>query len=277
MKRGFGGLKCIKGHHREIYATMKRIGVALVLCCVLAVGAGAGAEGEKITVAAAADLSYALKDLAQRFTKATGTEVKLSFGASGNLFSQIQNGAPFDVYFSADSSYPQKLADAGLVERSSVRTYAVGHVVLWVPNALGLDPQKLKMELLTDEKVQRIAIANPQHAPYGRAAMAALEHFGLKEKVAAKLVMGENISQAGQFVQSGNAQAGLIALSLAVSPAMKDAGRYWELPADSYPELSQVAAVVSASKHKAAAQAFLNYVTSAEGRAILQQYGLRTE
>ena len=104
----------------------------------------------------------------------------------------------------------------------------------------------------------------------------ALEHFGLKEKLAAKLVQGENISQAAQFVQSGNAQAGLIALSLALSPAMKDTGRYWELPQDSYPEMLQVVAIVKASKHKAAAEAFLNYVMSPEGRAILQQYGFRT-
>ncbi len=208
---------------------MKWIVNALVLCCAFALVAHA--VGEEITVAAAADLNYALKDLAQRFTKSTGTEVKLSFGSSGNLFSQIQNGAPFDLFFSADSGYPQKLAEAGLVDRSSVRTYAIGHLVLWVPNSLGLDPQKLKMDLLSDPKVQRIAIANPQHAPYGRAAMAAIEHFGFKDKIAAKLVMGENISQAAQFVQSGNAQAGLIALSLALSPAMKDAGRYWELPA----------------------------------------------
>jgi molybdate transport system substrate-binding protein len=252
---------------------MRWMSIFLILACAL--GLVATAAGEDVTVAAAADLNYALKDLAQRFTKSTGTEVKLSFGASGNLFSQIQNGAPFDLFFSADSQYPRKLADAGLVDHASVRTYAVGHLVLWVPNGLGLDPQKLKMDLLSDPKVQRIAIANPQHAPYGRAAMAALEHFGLKDKVAAKLVQGENISQAAQFVQSGNAQAGLIALSLALSPAMKDAGRYWELPSDLYPALSQVAAIVSASKHKAAAEAFLNYVTSPEGRAILQQYGLR--
>ncbi len=252
---------------------MKRIVIALVVCCVLSVTAQA--SGEEITVAAAADLNYVLQELAQRFTKSTGTEVKFSFGASGDLFSQIQNGAPFDLFFSADSSYPQKLADAGLTDRSSIRTYAVGHLVLWVPNSLGLDPQKLKMDLLTDPKVQRIAIANPQHAPYGRAAMAGIVHFGLKEKVASRLVMGENISQAAQFVQSGNAQAGLIALSLARSSAMKDAGRYWELPQDSYPELQQVAVVVKASKHKAAAEAFLNYVTSPEGQAILQQYGFR--
>ncbi len=252
---------------------MRWMSILLILACAL--GLVPTALGEDVTVAAAADLNYALKDLAQRFTKSTGTQVKLSFGASGNLFSQIQNGAPFDLFFSADSQYPQKLAEAGLVDRVSVRTYAVGHLVLWVPNGLGLDPLKLKMDLLSDPKVQRIAIANPQHAPYGRAAMAALEHFGLKDKVAAKLVQGENISQAAQFVQSGNAQAGLIALSLALSPAMKDAGRYWELPSGSYIALSQVAAIVSSSKHKAAAEAFLNYVTSPEGRTILQQYGLR--
>ncbi len=236
----------------------------------------AQAQAEEITVAAAADLNYALKALANRFTKSSGTQVKLSFGSSGNLFSQIQNGAPFDLFFSADSEYPRKLAEAGRVDTGSLRTYAIGHLVLWVPNSSALDPQKLKMTLLTKPEVQRVAIANPQHAPYGRAAMAALEHFGLKDKIASKLVLGENISQTAQFVQSGNAQAGLIALSLALSPAMKDTGKYWELPPDSYPELRQVAATVSGSKHQQAAQAFLDYVTSPEGRSILQQYGFRT-
>jgi molybdate transport system substrate-binding protein len=252
----------------------KWIRIVLVLACALAAPVQACAE--EITVAAAADLNFALKDLAGRFTKVSGTQVRLSFGASGNLFSQIQNGAPFDVFFSADADYPKKLADSGLVDVKSLRTYAIGHLVLWVPKSSPFDRQELKMDLLTRPEVKRIAIANPQHAPYGRAAMAALEHFGLKDKVASKLVMGENISQAAQFVQSGNAQAGLIALSLALSPTMKDSGRYWELPADSYPELKQVAAIVTASKHQAAAQAFVDYVTSAEARAILQQYGFGT-
>ena len=250
--------------------------ISQTLVFLLAMTVAPQARAQEITVAAAADLNYALKDLSDRFTKSTGTPVKLSFGSSGNMFSQIQNGAPFDLFFSADSSYPQKLADARQADAASLRTYAVGHLVLWVPNSSPLDPQKLKMDLLSDAKVQRVAIANPQHAPYGRAAMAALEHFGLKDKIASKLVLGENISQAAQFVQSGNAQAGLIALSLALSPAMKNAGRYWELPADAYPEMQQVAAIVTASKHKPAAQAFLNYVLSPEGRAILRQYGFGT-
>ena len=249
---------------------MRTILPLLLLTTVLC----SAAHAQNITVAAASDLNYALKGLASRFEKKTGDKVTLSFGASGNLYSQIQGGAPYDLFFSADIAYPQKLASAGLVESSSLRTYAIGHLVLWVPNGSSLDPQ-LKMDLLLQSAVQRIAIANPTHAPYGRAAMAALEHFGLKDKVAGKLVFGENISQAAQFVQSGNAQAGLIALSLAVSPAMKDSGRYWELPTDSYPELQQGVALLAASKHKPAAKAFVEYVLSAEGAAVLAQYGFR--
>lgn len=161
-----------------------------------------------------------------------------------------------------------------MVDASSLGTYAVGHLVLWVPNNSPFDPEKLQMGVLTQPAVTRIAIANPQHASYGRAAMAALEHFGLKDKDSAKLLMGENISQAAQFVQPGNAQAGLIVLSLARSPAMVSAGRYWELPSDAYPELKQAVVIVSPSKHKKTVQAFVNYVLSSEGAAVLRKYGL---
>jgi len=233
------------------------------------------ALAQELTVAAAADLNYALKDLAAQYQKKTGTAVTLSFGSSGNLFSQIQNGAPYDLFFSADEDYPKRLAAAGLVENGSLRTYAVGHLVLWVRNGMGLDRSHQIADILLQPSIQRIAIANPQTAPYGRAAMSALEHLGLKDKVASKLVFGENVSQAAQFAQSGNAQAGLIPLSLALAPSMKDAGSYWELPPDSYPELRQGVVIIAASKHKKAAQAFLDYVTSAEGSAVLRQYGFR--
>ncbi len=233
-------------------------------------------RAEDLTVAAAADLNYALKDLSAGFEKATGNKIALSFGSSGNLFSQIKGGAPFDLFFSADADYPEQLAAQGLVDRDSIRIYAIGHLVLWVPNSVKMNPQELKMDLLVQPAVQRVAIANPKHAPYGRAAMAALEHFGLNDKIASKLVFGENISQAAQFVQSGNAQAGLIALSLALSPAMKDAGTFWELPSNSYPELRQAVAIISATKSKAAALAFRDYVTSVEGKAVLERYGFRT-
>ena len=240
--------------------------VAVVTCRV--------AAAEEITVAAASDLNYVLSDMAKTFEAKSGVKVTLSFGASGTLYSQIQSGAPFDLFFSADEEYPPKLVRAGVADASSLRIYALGHLVLWVPNASPFDPRKLQMEVLTQSAVRHIAIANPQHAPYGRAAVAALEHFGLKSKVADKLVFGENVSQAAQFVQSGNAQAGLLALSLAKAPAMESAGRFWELPSDSYPELKQAAVVISGSKHKTAAQAFLDFVLSPEGAASLRKHGL---
>lgn len=245
-----------------------------LILLLLVLPATCGAVADEIAVAAAADLNYALKDLAHRYETATGNKVTLSFGASGNLYSQIQSGAPFDLFFSADEDYPSKLANAGAADASSLRIYAVGHLVLWVPNNSPFDPQTLKMDLLTQTAVEKIAIANPQHAPYGRAAISALEHYGLRDKVAGELVFGENISQAAQFVQSGNAQAGLLALSLAESPAMESAGRFWELPTDTYPELKQAVVIISASKHKKVAQAFVDYVLSAEGAAILRKHGL---
>lgn len=231
-------------------------------------------SAQSITVAAAADLNYALTDLAGQFERITGNKVIPTIGASGNLYSQIMNGAPFDLFFSADEEYPKRLVESGKADGTSLRIYAVGHLVLWVPNSSPLDPSKLQMAVLTEPSVKRIAIANPMHAPYGRAATAALEHYGLKSKVADKLVLGENISQAAQFVQSGNAQAGLIALSLAKSPAMEAKGKYWELPLDTYPELRQAVVVVTASQQKKTAQAFLDFVLSAEGEAVLKKYGL---
>jgi molybdate transport system substrate-binding protein len=251
------------------FVRVRRIWLALLL----AVWLGTFAVAEDLTVAAAADLNYAMKDMASRFEQKTGAKVKLSFGASGNFYSQIQSGAPFDLFFSADAEYPEKLAAAGAMDGSSLRTYAVGHLVLWVPKSSGLDPQNLKANLLLEAAIQKIAIANPEHAPYGRAAMAALQTLGLKNKVRDKLVLGENVSQAAQFVQSGNAQAGLMPLSLAISPPMKDAGSYWEIPAEDYPEIDQEAGIVSSSKHKASAQAFLDFVASPVGGAILRQYG----
>lgn len=235
--------------------------------------AGVPLRAEEITVAAAADLNYAMKDLAAQFQQKTGNKVGLSFGSSGNIYSQIQSGAPYDLFFSADAEYPKNLAAAGKMDKASVRTYALGHLVLWVPNSSKLDLQNLKMDVLLQASVQKIAIANPEHAPYGRAAVAALEHFQLKGLISDKFVLGESVSQAAQFVQSGNAQAGLIAESLALSPPMKSAGRFWEVPPESYPEIQQAAGIVTSSRHKQAAQAFLDFVTSAEGAKILQQYG----
>ncbi|HEY6303896.1 MAG TPA: molybdate ABC transporter substrate-binding protein [Terriglobales bacterium] len=243
------------------------------LLVVLLVFAGALATAQEITVAAAADMSAALPQLVDAYTKKTGQTVKLSFGSSGNLTNQIRNGAPFDVFFSADEEYPQQFIAEGLVSKDALYRYAVGRLVLWVPNDSPLDLSKLGIRVLLDPSVKKISIANPAHAPYGRAAAEALRHFGIYDQVSSRLVLGENVSQAAQFLESGNAQAGLIALSHALAPALKDKGRYWTVPLDAYPLLNQAAVVLSRSKQGDAARRFLDFVRSPEGIALLATYG----
>lgn len=227
---------------------------------------------EEITVAAAADLQFALKDIAARYEKHSGNTVKLTFGSSGNFFSQIQNGAPFDVFFSADLDYPRKLEAAGQAEPGTFYQYATGKIVLWVRNESKLDLTK-GLAVLLDPSIQKIAIANPQHAPYGRAAAAALQHETLYEKLKDKMVLGENISQAAQFVESGSADVGIIALSLAVASAMRAEGRYAEIPADFYPPLQQGCVVLASSKKKAAAREFVEFLKTAEIVELLKRSG----
>jgi len=234
---------------------------------------GAIATAQEITVAAAADMSAALPQLVETYTKKTGQTVKLSFGASGNLTNQIRNGAPFDVFFSADEEYPQQLITEGLASSNTLYRYAVGRLVLWVPNNSPLDLPKLGMQALLDPTVKKISIANPATAPYGRAAAAALRHFGIYDQVSNRLVLGENVAQAAQFVESGNAQAGLIALSHVLAPAMKDKGRYWTVPLDAYPTLNQAAVVLSRSKQRDAARKFLDFLRSPEALSLLSRYG----
>jgi len=230
------------------------------------------AQKHEVRIAAAADLQFAMTDLVHQFEKATGDALHVTYSSSGNFFSQLQNGAPFDLFFSADIDYPKKLQIAGLVEPGSLFTYAIGRLVIWTPPGSKLDLAKQNWNALLDAKVSKIAIANPGHAPYGRAAVAAMQAAGIYEKVQAKLVFGENISQAAQFVQSGNAQAGIIALSLAVSPAMKD-GKRWEIPADSHPPIEQGVVMLKNASDKDAARAFLEFVKGEAGRAALVKYG----
>ncbi len=233
----------------------------------------ANAASHEINVAAAADLSNALQEVAANYEKKTGVTVKLSFGASGALTQQIQNGAPFDVFFSADMDYPKQLIAANQAEGATLYRYAVGKLVLWVPKDSPLDVEHKGIDVLLDPSVKKISIANPQHAPYGRAAAAALKHYGLYEKVADRLVLGENISQAAQFVESGNAQAGFVALAHAIAPAMQGKGKYWVVPADAYPPLDQGVVLISHSPHQQDAAAFLEYMKSAEATTLLQRYG----
>jgi molybdate transport system substrate-binding protein len=225
----------------------------------------------KLTIAAAADLGPAFKEITAKFEKQSGSKTDVVLGSSGNFFAQIQNGAPYDLFFSADRDYAKKLQDAGLAD--GLTDYAEGAIVLWVRKDSKLDVSR-GFEVLKDPAVKKIAIANPTHAPYGRAAMSALEHNGLADTVRPKIVLGENISQTMQFIQTGNADIGITALSLALSPALKDEGKYWQIPHDAYPPIRQAAVVLKSSKHQDAARAFLAFIQSAPAKEILRRYGL---
>ena len=231
------------------------------------------AAEREINVAAAADLSAALQEIAANYQKRTGVVVKLSFGASGALTQQIQNGAPFDVFFSADMDYPRQLIAGGQAESATLYRYAVGQLVLWVPKDSPLDVEHKGMDVLLDPSVKKISMANPQHAPYGRAAAAALKHYGLYEKVSDRLVLGENVSQAAQFVESGNAQAGFVALAHVTAPAMQSKGKYWLVPSEAHPPLDQGVILLSHSPHAEDAAAFLGFVKTEEAAGILRRYG----
>ena len=225
-----------------------------------------------VRVAAAADLRFALDELVARYEKVNpNVDVRVSYGSSGNFFAQLSEGAPFDVFLSADIDYPSKLVASGVCAKDSLFPYAVGRIVLWAKKGSVVDPQQ-GLRALVDAKVKKIAIANPRHAPYGRAATAALEHAAVSKAVQDKLVFGENVSQAAQLAESGAADAGIIAKSLALSPAMSAQGTWWEVPADSYPKLLQGGCVI-AKGNRARASAVRELLLADEGREVLRRFG----
>lgn len=225
-----------------------------------------------ITVAAASDLTYAMNEIAANFEKATGCSVRLSMGSSGNFLTQIENGAPFDLFFSADIAYPKKLEAEGLAAPGSTYLYAIGRIALWTRNDSRVDVGK-GFAALRDPEVKKISIANPEHAPYGRAAEEALRQAGVYDAVKDRLVLGENISQAAEFVESGNADAGILALSLVASPAMKSKGRAWNIPENLYTPIQQGAVAVRAAANPEGARQFLDYIRMPATAALLERYG----
>ncbi len=227
---------------------------------------------QEITIAAAADLQFAMQDLAGRFQKETGRTVKLINGSSGNFFQQIQNGAPFDIFFSANLDYAKKLEAAGLTEPGSYYQYAKGKIVIWVPKDSKLDVSS-GLQVLTNPSIKKIAIANPQHAPYGQAAVSAMQKEHIYDRIQDKLVLGENISQTASFVVSGSADVGIVALSLAMSPNMKDRGRYAEIPSDEYPPIEQACVILRSSKNTEAAKQFLSFFKRPAIGDALRGYG----
>lgn len=226
----------------------------------------------ELSVAAASDLRFALEEIARLFEAQHGTKTRLTFGSSGQLAAQIEQGAPFDLFFSADEGFVHALARRGVVRPESVQLYAIGRIVLWVRTASPLAVAD-GMTVLTDERIRFVAIANPTHAPYGRAAVQALQTAGLYERVRPKLVLGENISQTLQFIQSGNADIGIVALSLAVAPAVHPAGRSWLIPAYLHRPIRQAAGVVAASRQSAQARVFLSFLNGPAGRRVMRQFG----
>jgi len=250
-------------------AGLKGLSVAVALVLVLSAGLCAAQE---ITVAAAADLQFAMQEVGTRFQQESGKTVKLIYGSSGNFAQQLQNGAPFDMFFSANLDYPRQLEAAGLTEPGTFRQYAIGKIVLWAPNDSKLDLSS-GLKALLDPSIKKIAIANPQHAPYGKAAVAAMQKESIYDQVKDKFVLGENISQTASFVASGSADVGIIALSLALSPNMKDKGRYAEVPAGDYPAIEQACVIMRSSKNKDIAQQFLKFIQSPPIRALFTKYG----
>jgi molybdate transport system substrate-binding protein len=227
---------------------------------------------QEITIAAAADLQFVFQEVATHFQKDSGHSVKTIFGSSGNFFAQVQNGAPFDIFFSADITYPQKLEAAGQAEPGTLYEYATGKIVLIVPKNSSLE-LKRGLIVLLDPQVKKVAIANPEHAPYGRAAVAALQHENLHEQLAPKFVMGENISQTASFVVSGSADAGIVALSLALAPAMQEKAKFVIIPDNEYPPIRQAAVILKSSQQKEIARQFMAYLKKPEIQSLLEKYG----
>lgn len=225
------------------------------------------AGGRSITVAAAADLSFAFKDITAAFEKETGIEVILSFGSTGMLARQISGGAPFDLFFAADRKYLEDLSGKGHVIPSSVERYAMGVIVLAVNRSSGIEARDLKD--LLKPGIKRVAIANPDHAPYGRAAMEALKSAGLWERLKDKLVYGENIRQTLQFIQTGNAEGGIVALSVANVPEIT----YFPIDPSLHNPIDQAVGIVKTSKDVEAAKSFIRYVKGPKGSEVMKKYG----
>ena len=266
-------------HTRTAYALAALAGVALVArLCVESATAGVSVPQAKakvcgtVTVAAASDLTYAMNEIAANFEKAAGCKVRLSLGSSGNFLTQIENGAPFDIFFAADIAYPKKLEAEGLASPGSTYLYGIGKIVLWTRKDSHLDLSK-GFTVLRDPAVHKIAIANPKHAPYGRAADEALRQSGVYDAVKDRLVLGENISQTAEFVESGNADAGVLALSLALAPGLAEKGRYWSIPEQLYAPIQQGVVIVRASPNPQGAWQFLDYIKTPATAALLARYG----
>ena len=247
-----------------------------IACLLAALALPWSVEGQpaaaRVRVAAAADLKFALDELVAKFSaRHRQIRVEPTYGSSGNMHAQLQQQAPYDLFLSADIAYPRDLVSRGIGTQQDAFAYARGRLVVWVPRQSSLPVERDGIRALTAAK--RIAIANPRHAPYGRAAEAALKAAGLWSAVGNRLILGENVAQAAQFVESGSADAAIIAKSLAVAPPMRSAGRFWDVPASLHPPIDQGGLILPWATSRPAAMQFQQYLTSDEGRSILAAFG----
>ncbi|RXG91005.1 molybdate ABC transporter substrate-binding protein [Bradyrhizobium zhanjiangense] len=239
--------------------------------------AALAAEPSDVRVAAAADLKFALDEAADLFrARHPNIKLQITYGSSGNFYAQLSNHAPFDVFLSADVDYPHRLVRDGLASEGDEFVYGVGRIVIWVPRSSSIDVEKLGMQSLLSPDVRKIAIANPRHAPYGRAAEAAMQSMGVYKQVKDRLVLGDTVLQAGQFVESGSADIGIISRSHALAPSLRDKGRFWEVPLDAYPRRVQGGVILSWAQSRSAAAALRDFIMGEEGRTILRRFGFES-
>ncbi len=253
-----------------------KVFVLVGLACGVFLGLRVSAQQpqrKQIRVAAAADLQPVMPAIAYAYEKEKGVKLVVSFGSSATLATQIVNGEPMDVFLGADFSFPERVVAAGLTDAKAPTAYAKGTLVLWARKDSPLQP--LHLEALTDPRVKTVAIGDELHAPYGRAASSALHYLKMYDAVKPKLVVAENIAQAAQFVESGNAQLGLISLTAAESAHFKERGSYVYVPPVSYPKIVQYGVVLKNSPVKAEANEFMKWLTSPPVQAKLVQFGLQ--
>lgn len=246
--------------------------VLLLSCLALAAAPTPppGAKPAAVTIAAAADLKYALDSLITLFRRQhPQAPVTVVYGSSGKFYEQLSHGAPFDMFFSADSDYPRRLQQAGLTA-GAPHPYALGRLVLWSKK---LNPSAKGLNTLLDPQVQHIAIANPAHAPYGQKAEEVLRHYKLYDQVKPKLVLGENIGQAAQYAATGAAEVGILAYSLALSPELRRAGKFYLIPASAHSPLQQSYVVLKQAKDNATAKDFAAFLASPAAKEVFHKYG----
>jgi molybdate transport system substrate-binding protein len=257
--------------HKNLSGALGRL-ISATLSLVVLLLVAVSSRAQELTIAAAADLRPALDEMTKQFEPASGIHLHVIYGSSGDLFHQIQNGAPYDLFLSANAAYPRKLEESGAATSATYYEYAHGKIVLVVAISSKLDITR-GLSALLDSRVKKIAIADPAHAPYGEAAVAALKSEKLYDKISPKLVTGENISQAASFVLSGAADAGIVALSLVIAAPARSQVRFAEIPADKYSPIVQACVIVRSSKNQEAAAKFETYLKSDDAAKILDRFG----